>query len=296
VSARTVTISNPDKVLFPAGGITKADLAAYYESVAPAMIPHVKNRPLMLQRFPNGIDKEGWVQQEIGKHFPDWIARVRVPKSKGHVTHPMANDKPSLLYLANQACITVHEWMSRVDKIDMPDLMIIDLDPGPSTSFSDVKKAARMTRALLDELSLPSFVKTTGSKGLHLAVPLKHRESFEDVHETASLIGEVLAAREPEAVTTEFRKEKRRGRLFLDMHRNQYGQHAVAPYSVRALPGAPVSCPLDWDELSSSTLTAQTFTLKTVPRRLERDGDPWREIKKRAVSLARARKALAEMG
>ena len=141
MSARTVTISNPDKVLFPAAGITKADLAAYYQSVAPAMIPHVKNRPLMLQRFPNGIEKEGWVQQEIGKHFPDWIARVTVPKSKGHVTHPMANDKPSLLYLANQACITVHEWMSRVDKIDMPDLMIIDLDPGPSSSFSTASVA-----------------------------------------------------------------------------------------------------------------------------------------------------------
>lgn len=296
MSARAVTISNPDKVLFPDDGFTKADLAAYYEAVAPAMIPHLKNRPLMLQRFPNGLGKEGWIQQEIGKHFPDWIARVTTPKSNGNVTHPMANDKASVLYLANQACITIHEWMSRSDKLNNPDLMIIDLDPGPSSTFADVKKAARDARAFLEELSLPSFLKTTGSKGLHIAVPLKRRETFDEVHETASLIGEVLAAREPDLVTTEFRKEKRRGRLFLDMHRNQYGQHAVAPYSVRPLPGAPVSCPIDWDELASFKLNAQTFTLKNVPRRLERDGDAWNEIKKSAVTLARARKTLAEMG
>jgi len=293
MTPRAVTISNPDKVLFPDDGITKAGLAAYYETVAPAMIPHIKKRPLMLQRFPNGLGREGWVQQDVGRGYPEWMPRVTVPKAKGHVTHPMVTDKPSLVYLANLACITLHEWLSREDKIDHPDLMIIDLDPGPTATFAEVRKAARATRALLEELDLPAFVKTSGSKGLHVAVPLKRRETFDEVHETAAIIGEVLASRAPEQLTTEFRKEKRAGRLFLDMHRNQYGQHVVAPYSVRALPGAPVSAPIDWDELGR--VEAQTFTLKNVPRRLEKDGDPWKDIKQRAVTLGRARKKLEEM-
>jgi bifunctional non-homologous end joining protein LigD len=296
VTARAVTISNPDKVLFPDEGITKADLAAYYETVAPAMVPHVMNRPLMLQRFPNGLGREGWIQQDVGRGYPDWMPRVTVPKSKGQVTHAMVTDTASLVYLANLNSITLHEWLSRADKIDHPDLMIIDLDPGPASTFADVRKAARATRTLLDELDLPAYVKTSGSKGLHIAVPLKRRETFEEVHETAIIIGEVLASRAPEQLTTEFRKEKRKGRLFLDMHRNQYGQHVVAPYTVRPLPDAPVSTPIDWDELSSSKLNAQTFTLKNVPRRLGQGGDPWKDIKKHAVTLGGARKLLEQMG
>ena len=293
MSARAVTISNPDKVLFPDDGITKAGLAAYYEAVAPAMIPHIKNRPLMLHRFPNGLGKEGWIQQDVGRGYPEWMPRVTVPKSKGTVTHAMVTDTASLVYLANLNSITLHEWLSRADKIDNPDLMIIDLDPGPATTFTEIRKAARATRALLEELDLPAFVKTSGSKGLHVAVPLKRRETFEVVHETASIIGGVLTSRFPDQLTTEFRKEKRAGRLFLDMHRNQYGQHVVAPYTVRALPGAPVSTPIDWDELGR--VEAQTFTLKNAPRRLDKDGDPWKDIAKHAVTLGRARKALEKM-
>jgi bifunctional non-homologous end joining protein LigD len=290
-----VEISNPDKVLFPDDGITKSDLAAYYEAVAPAMVPHVKNRPLMLHRFPNGLGKEGWIQQEIGKHFPDWVARVTVPKAKGEVTHPMANDKASLLYLANQATITIHEWLSRSDKLFYPDLFVVDLDPSPDNTFADVKKIARATRTLLDEVGLPTFVKTSGSKGLHVVVPLKRHDTFEDVGEFAGALAEVLTRREPALTTLEFYKAKRGARILLDIHRNQYAQHVVAPYAVRALPGAPVSCPIEWDELSSSTLSAQTFTLKNTPKRLERDGDPWKDIKKSAVTLGRARKAIGKL-
>jgi bifunctional non-homologous end joining protein LigD len=293
VTARAVTISNPDKVLFPDDGITKAGLAAYYETVAPAMLPHVKNRPLMLQRFPNGLGREGWIQQDVGRGYPDWMPRVTVPKSKGTVTHAMVTDTPSLVYLANLNSITIHEWLSRADKIDKPDLMIIDLDPGPETTFPQIRKAARSTRALLEELDLPVYVKTSGSKGLHLAVPLKRRETFGQVHETAGFIGQVLASRFPDQLTTEFRKEKRAGRLFLDMHRNQYGQHVVAPYTVRALPGAPVSTPIEWNELGR--VEAQTFTLKSVPKRLKRIGDPWKDMNARAVTLGPARKLLEKM-
>jgi bifunctional non-homologous end joining protein LigD len=295
VSARAVTISNPDKVLFPDDGITKADLGAYYETVAPSMIPHVKNRPLMLHRFPNGIGKEGWIQQEIGKHFPDWVARVNVPKAKGSVTHPMANDKASLLYLANQAAITIHEWLSRTDELFSPDLFVVDLDPSPDNTFTHVKKIARATRTLLDEVGLPSFVKTSGSKGLHVVVPLKRRDTFEDVGSFAGAFAEVLNAREPALTTLEFYKAKRGARILLDVHRNQYAQHVVAPYAVRAIAGAPVSCPIEWDELSSGKLTARSFTLKNTPKRLEGDGDPWKDIKKSAVTLARARKAIEKL-
>jgi len=290
-----VTISNPDKVLFPEDGITKADLAAYYEAVAPAMLPHVKNRPLMLQRYPNGIEEEGWVQQEIGKHFPDWIARVKAPKAKGEVTHPMANDAPSLLYLANQAAITIHEWLSRADKLFYPDLFIVDLDPSPGNTFADVKKIARAVRALLEEASLPSFLKTSGSKGLHIAVPLKRTDTFEEVGEFGGAFAEVLNAREPALTTLEFYKAKRGDRIFIDVHRNQYAQHVVAPYAVRAITGAPISCPIEWDELASPKLDARTYTLKNAPARVDRDGDPWKDIKKSAVTLARARKAIEKL-
>ena len=287
-----VEISNPDKILFPTDGYTKKDLAEYYEAVAPAMIPHVKNRPLMLHRFPNGLGKEGWIQQEVGKHFPDWIARVTTPKSTGQVTHPMANDKDSLIYLANQAAITIHEWLSRADKLFYPDLFVVDLDPSPENSFADVKKIARATRTLLEEVGLPTFLKTSGSKGLHIVVPLKRLDTFEDVGAFGGAFAEVLNAREPALTTLEFYKAKRGARIFLDVHRNQYAQHVVAPYAVRALPGGPVSAPIDWDELSSRTLTAQTFTLSTMPRRLEKEGDLWKGIKARAVTLGRALKTL----
>jgi bifunctional non-homologous end joining protein LigD len=290
-----VTISNPDKVLFPEDGITKADLADYYEAVGPVMIPHVKNRPLMLQRYPNGIEKEGWIQQEIGKHFPDWIARVTAPKSKGHVTHPMANDGSSLLYLANQASITIHEWLSRADKLFYPDLFIVDLDPSPENTFADVKKIARAVRALLEEIGLPAFVKTSGSKGLHIAVPLKRTDTFETVGEFGGVFAEILNAREPALTTLEFYKAKRGARIFIDVHRNQYAQHVVAPYAVRAIAGAPVSCPIEWDELASPKLDARTFTLRSTPKKVERDGDPWNDIKKSAVALRRARNAIEKL-
>ena len=290
-----VTISNPDKVLFPDDGITKADLAAYYEDVAPAMLPHVKNRPLMLHRFPNGLGKEGWIQQEIGKHFPDWVARVTAPKAKGTVTHPMANDKDSLIYLANQAAITIHEWLSRSDKLFNPDLFVVDLDPSPENTFTDVKKIARATRGLLDEVGLPSFLKTSGSKGLHIVVPLKRRDTFDDVGAFGDAFADVLNAREPALTTREFYKAKRGARILLDVHRNQYAQHVVAPYAVRALPGAPVSFPIEWDELSSNKLNAQTFTLKNTPARLASDGDVWKDIKKSAVTLGSARKAIEKL-
>jgi bifunctional non-homologous end joining protein LigD len=286
---RRVQISRPEKVLFPDDGITKADLAAYYESVAPAMLPQVKNRPLMLQRFPNGIGKPGWIQQEIGAHFPDWVARATVKKDKGNVTHPLANNAPTLVYLADQACITLHGWLSRVDHINDPDLLIIDLDPGESHTFADVRKGARAARGLLDDVGLPAFLKTTGSKGLHIVVPLKRRDPFDEVRAFGRDLARALVKREPKLLTTEVRKNKRQGRIFVDMNRNAYAQLAVVAYSVRALKGAPVSAPIDWDELSSSRLNAQTFTLKNVQKRLERDGDPWKDMARRAVTLGRAR-------
>ena len=291
-----VEISNPDKVLFPDDGITKRDLGSYYEAVAPAMVPHVKDRPLMLHRFPNGLGKEGWIQQEIGKHFPDWIARVTVPKAKGEVTHPMVNDADSLLYLANQATITVHEWLSRADKLFYPDLFVVDLDPSPENTFADVKKIARATRALLEEVGLPTFLKTSGSKGLHIMVPLKRRDTFEEVGAFGITLAEELTKREPTLTTLEFYKAKRGARILIDVHRNQWAQHVVAPYAVRALPGAPVSAPIDWDELKSPKLHAQTFTLKNMPARLAKQGDLWKDIKKSAATLGRARGLLEKMG
>jgi bifunctional non-homologous end joining protein LigD len=286
------TISSPDKLLFPADGITKSDLASYYEQVAEWMVPHVRERPLSLQIFPDGIEGKGFFQKNVPKHYPDWVRRVELAKEGGKVVHAVVTDADTLPYLTGQNTITPHIWLSRCDLVHQPDRMVVDLDPPPGADFPGVRRAARQAGDLLREIGLEPFAQVTGSKGIHVWTPLRRRADFEEVKEFSNVFAAVLAARHPDELTTEFRKAKRAGRILVDVLRNRYAQTAVPPYAVRPRPGAPVATPIEWDELSDSKLRPDRWTLKTVLRRLRAKGDPWAEIASAARGLSDPRKRL----
>jgi len=286
---RVVKVTRPDKPLFPTGE-TKADLARYYADVADAMLPHVAGRPLNLERYVDGIEGERLVQQRAGKYFPDWIARIETPKKGGSVEHVVARDAATLVYLAGQAAITLHSWLSHQDRLERPDRLIVDLDP--SDDGSDVRRAALGFGALLRDLDLEPFAMTTGSRGFHVVAPLQRRQDFDAVRAFARDLARLAAARDPERLTVEMRKAKRGGRILVDVARNAYAQTAVAPYSVRARPGAPVATPLRWEELEDPATRPNGWTLHSVPDRLERDGDAWRHIGASARALGGPRRRL----
>jgi bifunctional non-homologous end joining protein LigD len=287
-----VEISNPDKALFP-DGLSKAELARYYERVAETMLPHVRGRPVHMQRFPDGIEGEEIQQKQAPDYFPKFVKRARVKRKRGgSVEHVVIDNAETLVYLADQACITPHVWLSRTDRLDDPDQLIFDLDP-PGRDLAPVRDAARALRELLEEVGLAAYVKTTGSRGLHVVSPLDRSSGFDDTRAFARELAALLAEREPKRFTVEQRKEKRRRRLYLDTARNAYAQTAVAPYAVRALAGAPVACPLEWRELGR--VEPQQFTVRNIARRLARREDPWAEIASDARSLREAQQRLARL-
>jgi bifunctional non-homologous end joining protein LigD len=246
-----------------------------------------------MQRFPDGIGGEVFFQKQIPDYFPDWIDRVTLAKEGGRITHALCNDAATMVYLANQVCVP-HLALARADRPRNPDRFILDLDPSDG-DFHKVQAAARLAHRLLVELDLVSFVQTTGSRGLHIVLPLDRRADFSIVKEFAVLLCDELAARAPAALTTEKRKAKRGSRVFLDYLRNDYAQTAVAPYAVRPKPGAPVATPLDWSEVGSVGLTAQKFTMSNLFRRLARKDDPWAGIGRHRQGLARASRRLDAM-
>jgi bifunctional non-homologous end joining protein LigD len=287
-----VKLSNPDKLLFPDDGISKADLAGYYEAVSEWMLPHIERRPLSLQRYPDGIGGEGFFQKNVPDHYPDYVRRVKVDKAGGSVLHAVVSNADTLPYLVGQNTITPHIWLSRADRIRQPDRLVIDLDPPPGTDFGTVRRAARRAGDLLREIGLEPFAQVTGSKGVHVWTPLRRRATFEDVKDFTNRLAELLAARHPDELTTEFRKAERGGRILVDVARNRYAQTAVPPYAVRPRPGAPVATPIEWDELSDSKLRPDRWTVKNVLRRLNAKGDPWADIASFARGVSRARKRL----
>jgi bifunctional non-homologous end joining protein LigD len=293
VGRRRFDISRPDKVLFPKNGTTKADLVSYYRQIAPVMLPHLRSRPLMLQRCPDGVEGDCFYQKEASRHFPDWVKTVEALKEGGVVHHVVCNDEATLTYLAGQACISFHSWLSRADRIDRPDRVIFDFDPsGDHFSFSVVRAAARSAGHLLEEIGLKSFVATTGSRGLHVVTPIERRGDFDEARDFARRAAELLAAQDPENLTTEPRKDRRKGRVFIDVMRNAYAQTAIAPYSVRTLPGGPVATPLEWSELTSEDLYAQRYTMENLHKRLQSRADPWADMAHHARPLAGARQRL----
>jgi bifunctional non-homologous end joining protein LigD len=281
---RDVPISHPGKVLFPADGITKGDLAAYYRDVAGWMVPHVRGRPVSMQRFNAGIEREGFFQKNLGRGAPEWLHRVRVPKRDGSVVHPLADDAAALVWLANQNCITPHVWTARADRLERPDRVVWDLDPAGDghDGFALVRRTALELGALLRELGSEPWAMTTGSRGVHVVVALRRRQGFETVHAAARAVAEELVARRPEELTLEFYKRKRGERLFVDVNRNGYAMTTVPPYAVRPRPRAPVATPLRWEELEDRRLRADRYTLRTV---LDRGEDPWAGIASSAGRL-----------
>ncbi|MDN3293918.1 non-homologous end-joining DNA ligase [Streptomyces ficellus] len=294
---RTVEIHRPDKVLFPDDGISKADLADYYRSVAPFMLPHLRGRPLMLERHPDGIDGPRFMQKDTPDSYPDWIHRVEVAKEGGTVTHTVCDDIATLLHLADQACVTLHRWQSRVGRLEWPDRMVFDLDPpegtpegAPGDDFDAVRRAAHLLGELLDALNLPSTLMTTGSKGLHIIVPLDGHSPFDDVRAFARDVAQTLAAAHPGELTTAARKQARGDRLYLDVQRNGYAQTAVAPYSVRARPGAPVATPIRWDQLDDPATHSRRWTIRTALEQARTA--PWDGPAPRPRALGPARRRL----
>lgn len=292
IDGHEIALSNTDKILFPQAKATKGDLIDYYRQIAPVMLPHIAGRPLSFQRYPDGIDAGGFMQKNASDYFPDWIRRARLAKEDGEVEHVVAENAATLVYLANQACITLHVGLSRIDRIDHPDMMVLDLDPSDD-DFAKVKRAAKDARALLEEVGLTPFLQTTGSRGLHVWVPLDRSATFDEVREVAAEFAAALAARAPGERTTEQRKAKRGDRVFLDVARNAYAQTAAAPYSVRARPEASIATPLDWDELDNAQLTPRRYTIGNIFRRLARKPDPWSRIGEHARDLRVVRGRLA---
>jgi bifunctional non-homologous end joining protein LigD len=291
--AHETEVSRPEKIFFPGSGITKGDVVEYYRRIAKTILPHLRGRPLVLQRFPDGLRRAGFFQKDVPEYFPDWIPTVSLKKEGGQVRYALCDNTATVVYLANQACLTLHAWLSRKPKWDYPDRMIFDLDP-PGKEFQHVSEAASGLRKLMEALDLEPFVMATGSRGLHVVVPLDRTMSFDLVRDFARDVAELLAERHPQTLTTEMRKNRRRGRLYLDTMRNAYGQTVVAPYTVRAKPEAPVATPLEWNEISAK-LNPHGFTLRNIFQRLHEKEDPWRRINRHAHSLKTARRRLDEM-
>ncbi len=282
-------LTNLDRVVFPdPAAITKGDLVAYHGAIAERMLPHLAGRPLSLERFRATIDDGGFFQQQVGKHFPDVVGRVAVARhdGTGEVVHPLAESADALVYLANQGTLTFHAWPARLPSLEHPDALVLDLDPeGPD--FAPVRFAAGELHAVLDELGLVGVPMLTGSRGLHVIVPLDATLAWDGVWAMAKAIGAALVKRAPTRLTRAFYKSQRRGRLYVDTGRARRGHTAVVPWTVRARPGAPVAAPIAWAELDD--LHARSVTVRDA---LERPADPWEGARWRGQSLRGAAEAL----
>ncbi|HEX2028495.1 MAG TPA: non-homologous end-joining DNA ligase [Nitriliruptorales bacterium] len=289
-----MALTHPDRVLFPDEGITKGQVVRYYARIAAVMLPHLRGRPLTLQRFPEGIAGSGFFMKDAPDHFPDWIRTAEVPRrSKGGRIHQvfLCEDPAGLVYLANQGTLTFHVWPARADDLDHPDLLVLDLDPPQGGRLGALRDAARAVRAVLRDLGLVPYLQTTGSRGYHVVAPLDRSADFDRTHALARRVADLLARRHPDQLTTAQRKDRRGHRLFLDTNRNAYAQTFAAPYSLRPRPGAPVATPLDWDELGR--VEPGRYTLTNLFRRLGQKDDPWGDLHQHGRGLGDAEDRLA---
>jgi bifunctional non-homologous end joining protein LigD len=274
-------------VLFPEDGISKGDLAAYYEAVADVMLPHIENRPVTMERYPAGIGTKGFWQKDVSKGFPSWLQRVEVPKKDGVVHHPLVTDLESLLWITNQNTVTPHVWVSRAPDLMHPDVTVFDLDP--SRDDQEMLRAACVgLRDLLDELGLPCWIKTTGSKGFHIVLSLDGSANMGEAAGFAHGVGRLLVERYPKELTLEFHKKDRAGRILVDTGRNDYSATFAAAYAVRARAGAPVSAPCTWDEVITGAVGPSTFNVRNMPARVKKVGDVWADMRKKRRSLKKA--------
>lgn len=278
------TITHPEKIMFPDDGITKGELAAYYELVAPVMLPHMSGRPVTMERFHRGIGAKGFFQKNVSKGAPEWLETVAVPKKDGVVNYPIVRDLRGLLWLANQNCITPHVWVSRVPKLFYPDVCVFDLDPLQEDAAA-LRAATLLLRDFLAELGCESWVKTSGSKGYHVVIPLDGRANSGDVSRFAHAVGRAMVQRDPEHLTQEFYKADRGGRILIDTGRNEFTATFAAAYAVRPKATAPISAPCTWDEVESGRAEPRAFTLRGMAKRLDAVGDVWSALHDRPCAL-----------
>lgn len=282
-TGHTIEVANLDKELYPGDGITKGEVLDYYCGVANTMVSHLHDRPLTMRRFPDGIGRNGFFQQQASDYFPNWLqtASVSLRTKDERINHVVCQDDASVLYLANQACLEFHMWLSTVDNIENPNLLVIDLDPPKNTDIRDLREVVHRTCGLFEEVGLTPFVQTTGGHGFHVVAPLDKQSSYALVRPLARDLAQLLQTAVPDLVTIEQRKENRGKRIYLDINRNAYGQTMVAPYSLRARPGAPVATPIRLDEIDH--VTPGQYTIRTIQRRLADNADPWADLTKHAV-------------
>ena len=294
----TVQLSHMDKVFFPDDDLRKGDLIDYYRMVAPRMLPYLRDRPVVMARYPDGVTGEAILQKNVSRYFPDWVKRVEVERiGRGGAVCQVVCDRPeTLIYLANQACIELHVLLSRVAALYRPDQLVFDLDPPAEDGFDDARHCALDLRRLLEEdLGLTTYVKTTGGKGLHVHVPLRADEGFDPVRDFARAVAELMIRDAPDRLTLQQRVDQRGNRIYLDVQRNGYAQMAVAPYSVRARRAAPVATPLQWAEVEDAGLNPRRFTMRTMGERLATTQDPWAGMSRHRRGLAAARRRLKSL-
>ena len=290
VGRRRVAISHPERVVFPDSGLTKLDLARHYATVGEVMVPHVRGRPLALQSFPQGIAGGAFFLKDAPGHFPDWIPTVAVPKREGGtIDQVLADEVATLVYLAGQNVITPHVWMSRADRLDRPDRLVLDLDP-TEDDFGQVKRAAAMVADLFRDAGLEPFAMLTGSRGVHVVAPIRRELAFPEVFALSRGLARAAVERCPDVLTTEFHKENREAKIFVDDLRNRYAQTVVPPYAVRARPEATVATPIAWDELAEAE--PRHWTVRNIG---ERAGDAWADIAEAAVSPRSAARAVEKL-
>jgi bifunctional non-homologous end joining protein LigD len=294
---RTLKLSNLDKVFWPDEGITKGDLLAYYRDVAAVVVPHIRDRPFTLKRYPDGWKGNFFFQKDAPKHMPDWIPTVAVqattretPRKTRTIHAPLVNDELALLWMVNMGCIDLNTWYSRVDKPERPEFVLFDLDPSPDVGFAETIEVALLVKQALDTLELESFPKTSGADGIHVLVPIGRRHTYEDTRQFAEIIARALAATHRGLVTTEWSKSKRRG-VLIDSNQNGEGKTIASVYSVRPKEGAPVSTPLRWEEVDQN-LDPAAFTMDAVRERIARDGDLYEGVLTTKQSLGAALKAI----
>lgn len=270
-----VRLTSPHKVLFPQQGLTKSALVAYYQRVGRMMLPHVSGRPLTLLRCPEGADGTCFFQRHASPQVPEVVERLEASEPHGTVTHLFVSDVRGILGLVQVGVLEVHVWSARTDWLDRPDRMVLDLDPGPGVPFAGVIEAARLLREWLARVDLQTYVMTTGGSGLHVVLPLERRHGHDEVRAFAQAIARAAEATDPRRFVSRAAKDARVGRIFVDYMRNGRGATAIAPYSTRARPGAPVAVPLRWNELGPG-LRPDGYNVDNIHQRLSRlPSDPW---------------------
>jgi bifunctional non-homologous end joining protein LigD len=293
-----VNLSSPDRVLFPEGGITKGDVFDYYRAVGQTLLPYLRNRPFTMKRYPHGIDGEVFFQKQAPKHLPDWIPTRQFrtwPREGGSrlVDFALVNSPEAVLFMVQNNCIDMNAWYSRVDKPDRPDFVLFDLDP-PDDGFELAIEVAHLIHELLDELDLPGYVKTSGADGIHVVAPITRRSTFKQTYDFAEKASRLLEQRHPGKVTTEWLKKKREG-VLVDHRQNGHGKTIASVYSVRPKPGAPISTPLRWEELTP-TIRPRDFGMKEALQRIAAHGDLYAPVLEDPRPLAPAAKKLERLG